>query len=117
MTFSLKMLSLLRSKPVKFAILGVLALVILGLLLGSIGSLKNYPDRTQTEIDSLVQKGDSMSQVEEALGAPDSKDADLWHYSNARRSYRTDSSFVPASVGVGFDDSGKVELVMKGPVR
>lgn len=110
------MLNLFRSRPKKFAIIASLVLVVVALIMGAVNSSKSYPNRTKAEIDLLVRKGDTPAKVEEALGPPDSKDERLWHYSNARRSYRSGTSYVPASIGVGFNDSGHVELVLKGPV-
>lgn len=57
-----------------------------------------------------------MADVELALGPPEAKDENLWHYTDARSSYRTDSSYVPATIGIGFGKDGLVEMVLKGPV-
>lgn len=110
------MLKLLRSRLAKIAIVASLVLVALALIMGAVNSSKSYPNRTDAEIDSIVQKGDTPANVEEALGPPDSKDERLWHYRNTRRSYQSGESFVPASIGVGFTESGQVEMVLKGPV-
>ncbi len=108
-----KMLKPFKSK---FAILTAALLVVAGLIVVGLKASKSYPNRTEAQIDSLVQRGDSMSKVEAALGQPHAKDERLWHYRNARRSYRTNASLVPASIGIGFNDSGLVDMVLRGPI-
>ncbi len=115
-TFSPKMLNLFRSTPAKIVIFVSLFFVTLALIAAGLNSSKSYPNRTKDQIDSLVQKGDPMDKVEANLGLPDTREGSLWHYDNARRSYQTGESYVPASIGIGFNDSGQVVMVLKGPV-
>lgn len=110
------MLSLFRSKFAKIATLIALVIVLGAIVAASLNSLTTYPNLSKDQIDSLVQNGHTMSEVEAALGQPDSKEERLWYYSNARDSYRTESSIVPASISIGFDESGLVQMVLKGPV-
>ncbi len=112
----LKMLKPFKSKIARFAIPASVLLMVAGLMVAGVKATRSYPNRTEAQIDSLVRRGDPMSKVEAALGQPHAKDERLWHYRNARRSHRINSSLVPASIGIGFNVSWRVDMVLRGPV-
>ena len=109
------MLALFRSKTAKVVTVTCILIFIAAFLVAGVRAAGSYSNLTLEEIDALVCKGQTTDEVIEALGAPDHEDGQMWHYRNARHSYRTANSVVPSQVGVGFDEEGVVELVLKGP--
>jgi outer membrane protein assembly factor BamE (lipoprotein component of BamABCDE complex) len=114
-TFSKKMLGLFRSRFAKALTAVAIALLLFAFVLAIPDSLQTYPNLTDDHIVSLIRKGQTMKEVEAALGTPDSKEERLWYYSNARKSYRTGSTYVPAAISVMFDESGLFESALRGP--
>ncbi len=75
-----------------------------------------YRNLSVKEIDQWIVKGMTSESVAQILGAPDSIDPNLWHYHNARQSRKVSETFIPAAFCVMFDDSDRVDGVIKGPV-
>lgn len=109
------MLSLFRSKLAKALTAIAIALLLFAFVVAISNSQQTYPNLTDDHIVSVIRKGQTKKEVEAALGTPDSKEERLWYYSNARKSYKTGSTYVPAAISVMFDESGLFESALTGP--
>jgi hypothetical protein len=90
--------------------------VLIGAFIMGIRRDRKYRFLESSSIDQLVSEGMTASEVALSIGQPDSEDEGSWVYRNAPRSVRTEHSYIPAFFSVCFDEKGKVELVLGGPV-
>lgn len=76
-------------------------------------SFRNLESST---IDEIVSRGMSLGEIQELIGLPDATSEYGWHYTNARKSFRTSNDYAPAGFTITFDSSGKCERILRGPI-
>lgn len=109
------MLRTLRTRTAKILCLVAFATIAILAIWTQIAKTK-HQNLSAKEIDQLIVKGMTSESVAQILGAPNSINPKFWQYHNARRSRKVSGTYIPAIFGVMFNDSDRVERVIKGPV-